>query len=70
MSSGMFRGKEFSNRIKLSQLVQDLLSVIWAPCSSGGQGRWVSGHLGHVGAPRHVHTCVLTCTHEMLKSTC
>ena len=28
MSSGMFRGKElFSNRVKLSQLVQDLLTV-------------------------------------------
>ena len=27
MSSGVFRGKEFSNRIKLSQLVQGLLTV-------------------------------------------
>ena len=27
MSSGVFRGKEFSNRIELSQLVQDLLTV-------------------------------------------
>ena len=41
----MFRGKESSKRIELSQLVQDLL-VFWAPCSSGGG--W--GCL-------HMHTC-------------
>ena len=64
MSSGVFRGKEFSNRIELSQSVQDLLTVgdlgslqLW------GRDRWVWGHLGHGGAPRHVHTYMLTCTY-------
>ena len=36
----MFRGKESSNRIKLSRLVQDLILVFWAPCSSGGVDGW------------------------------
>ena len=64
MSSGVFRGKEFLNRIELSQLVQDLLTVsdlgslqLW------GRGRWVRGHPGCGDVPRHVHTCILTCTH-------
>ena len=42
----MFRGKESSKRIELSQLVQDLL-VFWAPCSSGGGG-WL-------GVPPHAY---------------
>ena len=53
MSSGMFRGKESSNRIELSQLVQDLLNFgvlgfwqLWG---------WVDG-VGVVGGvPTHVH---------------
>ena len=47
MSSGMFRGKDFSNRIELSRLVQDLLklSVIQVlPVALWGVGgRWVGG---------------------------
>ena len=50
MSSGVFRGKEFSNRIELSQLVL----VFWAPCSSGGGGGWGGGF---------PHTCAPACTH-------
>ena len=64
MSSRVFRGKEFSNRIKLSQFVQDLLTVndlgslqLWGG-TDGCEGIWGMG-----GAPRHVHTCMLTCTH-------
>ena len=52
MSSGMFRGKDFSNRIELSQLVQDLKTFgdlgslrLW------GGGRWVGGIWGHGGCP-------------------
>ena len=66
MSSGMFRDKDFSNRIELSQLVQDLQTFgdlgslrLW------GGGRWVGGHLGAWrGVPRHVHMHVHahTCT--------
>ena len=59
----MFRDKESSNRIELSQLVQDLLNLMfWAPCSSGeGTGRW--GCLGHGGIPHmcmdmNTHTCI------------
>ena len=72
MSSGVFRGKDFSNRIKLSQFVQDLLTVndldslqLWR------RGRWVWGYLGHGGCPQtctHMHAHMHT--HEMLKSTC
>ena len=62
MSSGVFRGKESSNRIELSQLVQDLLNLVfWAPCSSGeGAAGWgASGGIGGV-TPTHMytHTCL------------
>ena len=66
----MFRGKESSNRIELSQLVQDLLNfVVWAPCGSGGGvgGGWgVPPHMCtcthmHVHARMHMHAC--TCMH-------
>ena len=59
----MFRGKESSNRIELSRLVQDLLNFgvlgflrLWG-------GGWVDGgHLGHGGCHHtHAHTCA--CTH-------
>ena len=47
MSSGMFRGKESSNRIELSQLVQDLLNFgVLGSLRLWGGGRWVGGHLG------------------------
>ena len=56
----MFRGKESSNSIKLSQLVQELLNfVIWAPCSSE---RWGGGgSMGVVGGCPP-HTCMHTHT--------
>ena len=50
----MFRGKESSNRIKLSQLVQDLLNF----GVSGSLWLWGWGVVG--GAP---HTCAHACTH-------
>ena len=48
MSSGMFRGKEPSNRIKLSQLVQDLLNFgvsgsLWLLGVGGG---WMGMGMG------------------------
>ena len=61
----MFRGKESSNRIELSRLVQDLLNFgvlgslrLW--------GWWMDGDGGWLGVPpthmhMHAHTC--TCTH-------
>ena len=53
----MFRGKESSNRIKLSRLVQDLLNF----GVSGSLQLWGWGVVG--GAPTHVHMHVHTCMH-------
>ena len=62
MSSGVFRGKESSNRIELSQLVQDLLNIgvsgslrLWGWGVGGWGWRWLGG------APTHVH--MHACTH-------
>ena len=61
MSSGMFRGKESSNRIELSRLVQEFW-CFWLPVvlGVGAVGGWGWGVVG--GDP---HTCahVCTCTH-------
>ena len=65
----MFRGKESSNRIELSRLVQDLLnfgvlSSLWL----WGGGRWMGGHLGHGGVSPHTWTSMHmhACTHTHL----
>ena len=43
----MFRGKESSNRIELSRLVQDLVNFgVLGSLRLWGGGRWVGGHLG------------------------
>ena len=59
----MFRGKESSNRIELSRLVQDLSNFgSWAPCGSGeGAGGW--GASGGIGGCPHTHTHACTCMH-------
>ena len=61
----MFRGKESSNRIELSQLVQELLKFgVLGSLQLWGGGRWVGGvwrHLGVWGVSPH--TCTCTCTH-------
>ena len=55
----MFRGKESSNRIELSQLVQDLLNfAVLGSLRLWGGDRWVEecqGHLGAWGCPPHTH---------------
>ena len=58
----MFRGKESSNRIELSRLVQDLLnfSVLGSLRLWGWGGGWM-GVGGGWGCPPHTYTC--TCTH-------
>ena len=60
----MFRGKESSNRIELSRLVQDLLNFgvlgslqLWG-CGGGG---WLGGAL-HTHAHAHAHTHMHACT--------
>ena len=63
----MFRGKESSNRIELSQLVQDLLNCgILGSLWLWGGDRWVGGVCGlgcphtcaHAYAHMHMYTCI------------
>ena len=67
MSLGVFRGKESSNRIELSRLVQDLLNFgVLGSLRLWGGDRWVGGVWGHVGCPHmHAHACACmhTCMH-------
>ena len=62
----MFRGKESSNRIELSRLVQDLLNFgvlgslrLWG---WGGWGGWVDGGGGWLGGAPH------TCAHARART--
>ena len=63
----MFRGKESSNRIELSQLVQDLLN--FGVLGSLRLWGWGGGCMGVGGGWRvpythvHMHTHACTCTH-------
>ena len=73
MSSGMFRGKESSNRIELSRLVQDLLNFgVLGSLLLWGVGGWVDRGGGLLGVPSthvrmnvharmhtHAHACVV-----------
>ena len=57
MSLGVFRGKESSNRIELSRLVQDLLNFgVWGSLQLWGWGGFVDG--GGWGCPPHMCTCM------------
>ena len=60
----MFRGKESSNRIEISRLVQDLLNfgVFGSLWLWGGGGGGVWGDLGVGGVTTHMHMHVHTCT--------
>ena len=52
----MFRGKESSNRVELSQLVQDLLNFgVLGSLQLWGGGRWVGVSGGHWGVFPHTH---------------
>ena len=63
MSSGVFRGKEFSNRMELSRLVQDLLNFgVLGSLRLWGGDRWVGG----MGGCPHTHAHARTCTHTHL----
>ena len=61
----MFRGKESSNRIELSRLVQDLLNFgVLGSLRLWGWGGWVDGGGGWLGgAPTHVYTHAHARTH-------
>ena len=59
----MFRGKESSNRIELSRLVQDLLNfVVLGSLRLLGGGRWVGASGGMEGCP-HTHAHARACMH-------
>ena len=54
----MFRGKESSNRIKLSRLVQELLKFgVLGSLQLWGGDRWVGGCLGVSGGMGGAPTC-------------
>ena len=62
----MLRGKESSNRIKLSRLVQDLLNFgVSGSLRLWGWGGWVDGGGGWLGGAPHIcaHTCACMHTH-------
>ena len=61
----MFRGKESSNRIKLSRLVQELLKFgVLGSLRLWGGGRWVGGVWGYLGAwGVPPHACMHTHAH-------
>ena len=75
----MFRGKESSNRIELSRLVQDLLNFgvlgslrLWwvgreggLDVGVGGWG-WVDVDVGGCGCPPHMYTCMHMHTHTCM----
>ena len=60
----MFRGKESSNRIELSRLVQDLLNFgVLGSLRLWGWGGWVDGGGGWLGGAPHTCPHALACTH-------
>ena len=63
----MFRGKESSNRIKLSRLVQELLKLgVLGSLRLWGGARWVGGCLGvsrGMGGCPHMHAHARARTH-------
>ena len=72
MSLGMFRGKESSNRIELSRLVQELLNFgVFGFLQLLGVRGWVFGGGGGWGVPpthvhMHVHIHMHTHTHACM----
>ena len=60
----MFRGKESSNRIELSRLVQDLLNFgVLGSLRLWGWGGWVDGGGGWLGGAPHTCAHARICTH-------
>ena len=67
----MFRGKESSNRMELSRLVQDLLNFgVLGSLWLWGGGRWMRGHLGAWGVSPHMYTHTCTHTHLYMYRNC
>ena len=68
----MFRGKESSNRIELSQLVQDLLNFgVLDSLRLWGGSRWVGGVWGHLWAwGMSSQACTYTHAHVYMYRNC
>ena len=71
----MFKGKESSNRIELSRLVQDLLNFgVLGSLWLWGEGRGVSGASGGIRGcpPTHTraHACTCTYAHVYMYRNC
>ena len=71
----MFRGKESSNRIELSRLVQDLLNFgVWGSLQLWGWGvavwGWgvVGGCTPHTCTCTRMHACTHACTHAHVRT--
>ena len=65
----MFRGKESSNRIELSRLVQELLKFgVLGSLRLCGGGRWVgvSGGIWDMGGVPHACTCMHMYAHTCM----
>ena len=59
----MFRGKESSNRIELSRLVQDIEFWCFGLPAALGVGGWVYGGGGWFGGVPYTHAHACACTH-------
>ena len=69
MSSGVFIDKEFSNRIELSRLDQDILKFHCFGCyPPWGVGGWVDGGVGGWGQPPHTRAHARTHTHARART--
>ena len=68
----MFRGKESSNRIELSRLVQDLLNFgVLGSLQLLGWGGWVDGGGRWLGGAPYTHAHACACTHAHARTcTC
>ena len=65
----MFRGKESSNRIELSRLVQDLLNFgVLGSLRLWGWGGWVDGGGGWFRGTPHTCAHAHTCTHAQSRT--
>ena len=70
MSSGVFIDKEFSNRIELSRLDQDILKFHCFECYPpwGGGAGWVGGGVDGWGQPPHTRARARARTHARART--
>ena len=66
MCAGRFRGHKSSNRIELSQFVQELFWCFGLPVALGKGQVGGGGGMGGVPTHMHMHAHTRTCTHAHL----